>query len=283
MVSDIASTSIANRATKIANLNIEAPSTQIDFATILGLLVSFSLIIGAIIIGQSNANFINMPAFMIVIFGTMAATSVSYSGEELRAFPGIVRKTIMRQVRDPSKLAIQLLIIATEARKRGILSLSAADKELQADPYLHKSVLLVTDGYSADEIDEIMQQEISSLAERHKRSASILKRAADIAPAMGLIGTLVGLVQMLAQLDDPASIGPAMAVALLTTFYGAIMGTIVLSPLSAKLERNSSDEILSKSIILTAMGSIVRQENPRRLEMILNSILPPEKRIKFFK
>ena len=106
MVSDIASTSTANRATKIANLNIEAPSTQIDFATILGLLVSFGLIIGAIIIGQSNANFLNVPAFMIVIFGTMAATSVSYSGEELRAFPGIVRKTIMRQVRDLSKLAI---------------------------------------------------------------------------------------------------------------------------------------------------------------------------------
>ncbi|MEC7029070.1 MAG: MotA/TolQ/ExbB proton channel family protein, partial [Pseudomonadota bacterium] len=132
------------------------------------------------------------------------------------------------------------------------------------------------------DIDRVLGQEVDALAERHRRSASILRRASEVAPAMGLIGTLVGLVQMLAQLDDPSSIGPAMAVALLTTFYGAIMGTVILGPLAAKLERNSGDETMIKNLILTAMGSIARQENPRRLEMLLNSELPPEHRIRYF-
>ena len=127
-----------------------------------------------------------------------------------------------------------------------------------------------------------MGQEVDALLERHRRAASIIRRGSEVAPAMGLIGTLVGLVQMLAQLDDPSSIGPAMAVALLTTFYGAILGTIVLGPLSGKLERNSNSEAMIKNLVLTAMGSIARQENPRRLEMLLNSELPPDKRIRFF-
>jgi len=270
-------------ASNTASIKIEAPKTEIDFTTILGLIVALGLIVGAIVIGKSNANFMNTPAFMIVVFGTMAATAISYSGKDLRAFPGILKKTLIRKTRDPSQLTIQLLIIATEARKQGVLALSAIENKLKADPFLAKSVQMVTDGFGADEIDEVLEQELGALTDRHNKSATILKRAAEIAPAMGLIGTLVGLVQMLAQLDDPASIGPAMAVALLTTFYGAILGTIILSPLSAKLERNSHDEILAKSLILLAMSSITRQENPRRLEMILNSSLPPGKRIKFFK
>ena len=120
------------------------------------------------------------------------------------------------------------------------------------------------------------------MVERHRRSASILRRAAEISPAMGLIGTLIGLVQMLANLSDPESIGPAMAVALLTTFYGAILGTAVLSPMAAKLERNSNEEAMLRSMVMIAMSSIARQDNPRRLEMLLNSELPPSKRIKYF-
>ena len=128
----------------------------------------------------------------------------------------------------------------------------------------------------------MMTQEIDSLVERHKRSAGIMKRASEIAPAMGLIGTLVGLVQMLADLQNPDSIGPAMAVALLTTFYGAILGTIIMAPMAVKLEKNSSDEVMIKTLILTAATSISRQENPRRLEMLLNSDLPPKEQINYF-
>jgi chemotaxis protein MotA len=142
--------------------------------------------------------------------------------------------------------------------------------------------MIVTDGYKPEEVEAMLAQELDALVERHRRSANILRRAAEISPAMGLIGTLIGLVQMLANLSDPESIGPAMAVALLTTFYGAIMGTAVLSPMAAKLERNSNEETMIRSLIMTAMSSIARQDNPRRLEMLLNGELPPSERIVYF-
>jgi len=110
----------------------------------------------------------------------------------------------------------------------------------------------------------------------------VLRKAAEFAPAMGLIGTLIGLVQMLGNLDDPSTIGPAMAVALLTTFYGAVLANMVFSPMASKLERNSAEESMVNTIYMMGAASIGRQENPRRLEMLLNSILPPGKRVQYF-
>lgn len=264
------------------DIRIRPPMVKPDFATIFGLIFAIGLIVAAIAMGSNNANFINGPSFLIVVLGTMAATTVSYTGDELKHVPGILANTLLRRVRQPSTMARQLMDIAMLARKKGLLALSGAEPELRKEPFLARAVQLVTDGYSGDDIDRVLGQEVDAIAERHRRSASVLRRASEIAPAMGLIGTLVGLVQMLAQLDDPGSIGPAMAIALLTTFYGAIMGTVILGPLAAKLERNSNDETMLKNLILTAMGSIARQENPRRLEMLLNSELPPDERIRYF-
>ncbi len=115
-----------------------------------------------------------------------------------------------------------------------------------------------------------------------KKSAGVFRKAAEVSPAMGLIGTLVGLVQMLGNLEDPSSIGPSMAVALLTTFYGAILAHMVFSPLASKLERNSDEEALVQNFYLLGAASIVRQENPRRLEMVLNALLPPASRLRYF-
>ena len=232
--------------------------------------------------GNSDANFFNGPSFLIVILGTMAATSVAYTGDELKHVPGIIGRTIVRRVQRPGRMARQLLDLSVISRQAGIQALTNYDSELRKDPFLHRAAQLVTDGFTSQDIVNVLGQEVDTLVQRHKRSASIMRRASEIAPAMGLIGTLVGLVQMLAQLSDPSSIGPAMAVALLTTFYGAILGTIVLAPLAAKLERNSNDEATVKNLILTAMISIARQENPRRLEMLLNSELPPEEQVRYF-
>ncbi len=263
-------------------VSITSARRKPDLATMLGLVFAIGLIIVAIYIGHSKANFFNAPAMMIVIFGTMAVTSVSYNGEELRKLWSIIGNTLMRRANQPSVMATQLMELATIARKRGLLALAGAEQELRKEPFLHKAVQLVTDGYSGDDIDRLLGQEVDSLVERHRRSANIIRRASEVAPAMGLIGTLVGLVQMLADLDNPGNIGPAMAVALLTTFYGAILGTVVLAPLAVKLEKNSNDEAMIKRLVLTAMCSIARQENPRRLEMLLNSELPPHERIKYF-
>ncbi len=263
-------------------VRIKSPVRKADLSTILGIFFAFALIVGAISMGSGNANFLDIPAIMIVVLGTIAATSIAFTGEEMRRAAKILGQSFFRKSWDPSIMARQLLDLATLARKKGILSLGMAAPELARDKVLLHAVQLVTDGYSAEDIERVLAQEIDSLIERHRRSANILRRGAEIAPAMGLIGTLIGLVQMLAELENPNAIGPAMALALLTTFYGAIMGMVILNPLAAKLERNSNDEAMIRTLVMVAMTSIARQENPRRLEMLLNSELPPNARIQYF-
>jgi len=138
------------------------------------------------------------------------------------------------------------------------------------------------DGSEPDEVERIMQSELQATTERQTRAVGMLRKAAEISPAMGLIGTLVGLVQMLGTLEDPSTIGPSMAVALLTTFYGAILSNLVFTPLASKLERNSAEDALMNEMYVMAAASIARQENPRRLEMLLNTILPPENKVVYF-
>jgi chemotaxis protein MotA len=134
----------------------------------------------------------------------------------------------------------------------------------------------------SNEIENVLQREIDAMVDRHMAGANVMRKAADVSPAMGLIGTLIGLVQMLSNLEDPSSIGPSMAIALLTTFYGAILSNMVFSPLAAKLERNSAEEALAAEMVLLGASSISRKENPRRLETSVNAILPPAKRVWFF-
>ncbi len=253
-----------------------------DFVTVFGLVLSFALIAVAIIAGQSNANFFNIPSVLIVVLGTITATSTSYTGQELKLSLPVIGGTLFRPVRDFSTLAKGMLDIATTGRKRGVLALSSYENQTKNEPFLNYALKLVVDGYNPDDIKRILQQDIDLEEERQKRGASILRRASEVAPAMGLIGTLVGLVQMLADLDNPDAIGPAMAVALLTTFYGAIMGTVVMAPLAAKIEKNAADEVTMKTMTLKTCMSIVNQENPRNLEMMINSLLPPSQRIRYF-
>lgn len=263
-------------------IRIAAPDTRIDWVTIGGMVATFALIAGAILMGTTKANFFNLPSVFIVVFGTLSVTAVSYTWEEIKGSIGVMRQAFVVRRVDPSVMAAQLMDIAVLARKRGFLILSHLEKEFAKEPHLADAVRIVTDGYGGEDVERVLGQEIDSLSQRHRRAAAMLRRAAEVAPAMGLIGTLIGLVQMLADLDNPDTIGPAMAVALLTTFYGAIMGLAVLAPMAAKLERNSNDEVLKHILILTAMASIARKENPRRLEMLLNSELPPGERIEYF-
>ena len=267
---------------KDISLQIRPVQTALDYATLGGLIFSLILIAVAIYIGQSNANFFNVPSVLMVVLGTVTVTMVSYTMEEMSMTGQILSKAMFRKLHNPHRLATELMDIAVIAKKKGILAITSFEDELRKDPFLLRATQYVTDGYTSHDVENLLSQEIDMLADRHRRSAGILRRAADVAPAMGLIGTLVGLVQMLADLDNPATIGPAMAVALLTTFYGAIMGTVVIAPLAGKLENNSNNETLSKSLIMTAMSAIARQENPRRLEMLLNSELPPNHRIRYF-
>lgn len=263
-------------------VKIDKPQTGPDYVTIFGLFFAIGLIIGAIMMGSSNANFIDIPSIMIVILGTISATCVSYSRDEIGKAGKIIANSLFMKKIKPSILARQLMDLAVFARKKGVIGLAGIEQELEKIPAVADAVRILTDGYTGEDAERVLTQDLDALIERHRRSASMLRRAADIAPAMGLIGTLVGLVQMLANLSNPDAIGPAMALALLTTFYGAIMSTIILSPMAAKLERNSNDEAMLRTLVMMVVLSIARQENPRRLEMLLNSELPPEERIVYF-
>ena len=263
-------------------VEIRPPSTTFDFATVFGLIAAAGLIIIAIVLGGSPGAFIDTRSVLIVIGGTLAVTTVCFSFEEMVKTAGVIVRTIFRVSREPSEAAIQVLQLAQMARRRGVLSLQDILDSLRGEPFLHKGIAMVVDGTPGDEVEGIMRRDILATAERNLSSANVLRRAAEFSPAMGLIGTLVGLVQMLSNLDDPSTIGPSMALALLTTFYGAVLANVVFIPLASKLERNSAQEEMVNNVYLMGASSIGRQENPRRLEMLLNSVMPPSDRIRYF-
>lgn len=253
-------------------------------STILGMLTAFLLVAGAIWLGGSPWAFINLQGVMIVVLGTFAVTAISFRFQEMMTLPRNIWVLLRHSQRDPAEEAVKMMKIAVEARKQNdILLLERLLPKLKDTPFLMKAMQLVVDGTDTDEIEQILRREASTASARHMRSVDFLRRAGDVAPAMGLIGTLIGLVRMLGNLDNPSEIGPAMAVALLTTFYGAVMAHLVFIPLAAKTEHCTDEEALVNNLYSMGATSIRRKENPRRLEMLLNTVLPPAKRIKFFK
>jgi chemotaxis protein MotA len=255
----------------------------VDFATFFGPFGAIALIVAAIFYeGSSWAAFLNIPAILLVVLGTFAVTAVSYSVQEVLQAQPIMLRTLFRSGQTPNDAAMRMLQLAERARRRGLLQLQSELFGLRPEPFLHRSMTMLVDGIAVEEIERNLTFETHAMMQRHVRSTGILRRAAEVAPAMGLIGTLVGLVNMLGSLNNPESIGPAMAVALLTTLYGALLANVVFLPLASKLERNSATELLINQIYILGSISIGRQENPRRLELVLNTILPASQRVKYF-
>jgi chemotaxis protein MotA len=265
-----------------APLRFEAPTRRMDLATLLGLIAALALIAIAVVMNGSPLAFIDVPAILMVVLGTFAVTAISYTGEELREAQPSFRQAMFRTEIDPRVAARRVLTLADKARKRGMLSLQGDLYGLRDAPFLQRSLGMLVDGLQVDEIERNMTLEAHALAQGRHRAAAILRRAAEVSPAMGLIGTLVGLVQMLGNLDSPERIGPAMSVALLTTLYGALMANVVFLPLASKLERNATVEQLVSQVYTMGVASMGRQENPRRLEMLLNTVLPAGQQIRYF-
>ncbi|MFC7331724.1 motility protein A [Rhodocista pekingensis] len=258
------------------------PKGGIDLATVLGLVGGFGLVGAALALGGSLGAFFNLPSVAIVLGGTVAVTAVSFSMRDVASAGRLLLGAVTRTVHDPQAVARYVLQLADIARRNGPLALQPLAPSLAAEPVLQRSIEMIVDGLPADDVERILRTEIEADQARARAGAAVLRRAAEVAPAMGLIGTLVGLVQMLDNLQDPASIGPAMAVALLTTFYGAVLGSMVLSPLAGKVERNAEVQALVSSLYMLGAGSVARQENPRRLEILINTVLPPELRLSTF-
>ena len=257
-------------------------SPTVDFATLLGVSGAFVMIAAAMVLGGQPSAFIDIPAILIVIGGTFLVTSVSFTLAEVGQAQGLMMRAAVYHAETPENAVLQALYLADLARKRGRLALQTVTDDLRQSPFLYRAITLVVDGMPAEEVERILAQDTHATYERHLRSAGVLRRAGEVAPAMGLIGTLIGLVQMLGNLDDPSSIGPAMAVALLTTFYGAVLANMVFTPLATKLERNAQVESVVRQIYTIGAASISRQENPRRLELMLNTVLAPSRRVEYF-
>jgi len=255
---------------------------RIDLATILGTTIAFGMVIAAIIVGGDVQNFLQLASVLLVIGGTAALTTVCFSLSDMAAAPKIIMRTILYHTDDAKRVSTKLLEYSEKARSKGVLALEEDIVTLPESSLFYRTMRMVVDGVPAKELEAICRNEVAAISRRHEQSAEILRKAGEISPAMGLIGTLIGLVQMLANLEDPSTIGPAMGLALLTTFYGAVLANMVFNPLASKLERNSKEEETLNTIYMIGASSIAKQENPRRLEMMLNTILPPSQRLRYF-
>jgi chemotaxis protein MotA len=248
----------------------------VDLATLIGLIGSFGFVIMAMLLGGTIEMFIDTVSILIVFGGTAFVVMMKYNlGQFIGAFK-IALKAFLFKVTSSEELILKSVEMADAARKGGFLALEEAEI---SNSFMQKGVDLLVDGHDVDVVRSTLEKDIRLTAIRHELGADIFKSIGDVAPAMGMIGTLVGLVAMLSNMDDPKSIGPAMAVALLTTLYGAMVANMVAIPISDKLKLRSQEEKLNRNLILDAILGIQDGQNPRVIEAMLRNYLPESKRV----
>ena len=246
-----------------------------DIATIIGILVAFGLVASAI--GGAIASFIDVPSMLIVIGGTVGVLLVGYPLQKCISVIGVALKTFMYKVDSGADVIAKLVELAQVVRKDGILALESEVGNIDNE-FMAKGLQMAIDGQEPAAIEDILYMEMDKVSERHSIGADMFTALGTYAPSMGMIGTLVGLVLMLQNMSDPSSIGPSMSVALLTTFYGALLANILFLPMSGKLKTRSKEELLIHEIIIVGIQSLVAGENPRVMEQKLLGYLPPKER-----
>lgn len=245
-----------------------------DLSTVVGLVLAFLLVAAAIVIGGSPFAFIDYPSILIVIGGTFGVTLVNFPLPTVLGLPKILKNAFFTKQSSALDTVSTLVSFAERARREGILALEGSMDEID-DEFIRSGLRLAVDGVEPELIKDILQTELAFIEDRHRNGQAVLSYMGSASPAMGMIGTLVGLVSMLQNLSDPASIGPSMAVALLTTMYGAIMANLAFIPLAGKLKARSQEEILLKEVAIEGVMSIQSGDNPRILEQKLLAFLAP--------
>ena len=246
-----------------------------DIATLVGILGAFGIITGAILTGGELGPFIDIPSMLIVIGGTFFVTFSQVTlGDFLGSFV-IGLKSFLYKVDDPIGLIEESVELADIARKNGLLALEGQEI---TNNFMKKGIDLCVDGHDPVLVQKMLDSEISQMLARHETGIRMFSNMATVAPAMGMIGTLVGLVKMLSNMSDPAAIGPAMAVALLTTLYGAVIANAFAQPIADKLARATELEEINSKLIMETIGGIQEGMNPRVLEQLLGTYLANAKR-----
>ncbi len=246
-----------------------------DLATLLGLVITLGFIVGAIVSGGPFGLFVNVPSLLIVIGGSVAVVLMQFTLSQFFGAFKVAMKAFFHKSVDPAELIQQAGVLANIARKEGMMALESQEIE---NPFLNKGIQLCVDGHPPDLVRKMLSKDISLTIQRHELGQKIFTALGDIAPAMGMIGTLIGLVQMLANMEDPKTIGPAMAVALLTTLYGAIIANAFALPVADKLALRSQEEKTNRTLILETISGIQEGMNPRVLEELLKAFLPESQR-----
>jgi len=249
----------------------------LDIATIVGIVVGLGLIVFTIVTGEGAKMFLHIPSMMIVFGGSIAATLVSFTLKEVLGVVSVIKKTFFADSFDGGGLIEQVVALSKKARKEGLLAIDKDVNEI-SDSFLRSGMEMVVDGTEPELIRTVMETELSYTMERHKKGAQIMNSFGTYAPAFGMIGTLMGLVQMLSNLEDPSKIGGGMAVALITTFYGSVMANLVFLPLAGKLQANSGTEVVVKEMIIEGVLSIQFGEHPNTIHRKLSNFLAPKER-----
>ncbi len=247
-----------------------------DISTIAGLVLATVSVIGSILYGSPLSIFIDIPSVAVVGGGVIATTMVKWPMEQLKSLVPIYMKSIFTTPSDPKAMIEEIQKLAETARRESVFALEKVPVE---DKFLKKAVTLAADNRPPEVITSILSLEIAAMEDRHSKGVDILEGMGADGPAFGMIGTLIGLVQMLQSMSDPSSIGPAMAVALLTTFYGSCIANIFTIPVAMKLKVRSKQESTKMNIIIAGVLGIVAGENPRVIREKLDSFLAPKDRL----
>lgn len=255
------------------NSKASAQPGQIDKSIVIGVFLSFSLIAIGMLSSQGFGNFFDWKSVLIVLGGTLGAAMVHFSLEDMQYGIQAVKKILFLKRLDPQERIRYLVNLAQEVRVNGILHLERESQYVD-DPFLRTALDITVDGQPHAEIKAILETEMHCSNERSCKAVHLFETMGAYAPAMGLIGTLIGLIQMLNSLSEPAKVGPAMAVALVTTFYGAILSNLILLPLAGKLKNRSQEERITKAITIEGVLALGKQENPLIVAQKLNSFLP---------
>ncbi len=246
-----------------------------DLATLLGMLGAIGVVLAAMFFGGEALIFLNTPSLLIVLGGTMAVVMIKFSmGQFFGAFKVAARAFVFR-LESPEALIEQIVRLSNVARKEGMLALE--NEEIEND-FLNDGIRMLIDGNNQEVIDTVMNKDLQQTIDRHSWGAKVFSAVGDVAPAMGMIGTLIGLVQMLANMDDPKAIGPAMAIALLTTLYGAMLANMIALPIADKLTLRKLEEGKIRAMCIDGVLAIQSGQNPRIIESMLKTYLDPKKR-----
>ncbi|WP_153557712.1 motility protein A [Roseimaritima sediminicola] len=249
-----------------------------DIASLIGLILAIGLIVGSMLMGSAPMTaFVDIPSLLVVVGGAIAAAMICFPLRSILGVPKVMLKVMLNKNEDTAELIKQIVALAETARRDGLLALEAEIPQVE-NPLVQTGLQMAVDGSPPETVEEVLRTEVNAISLRHREGKGVMDQLGRFAPAYGMIGTLMGLIMMLSDMSDPSGIGAGMAVALITTLYGAIVANVVFSPFAEKLGLLSRKELTAMEIAIRGVMAIQSGESPRAIDQKLQTFLPPKQR-----